>query len=84
MCAVIPDIDAIGRPFYGAAGDLEWLGGHRGFTHSLTFAALLGLLAPLATIGRARWDWHGFLATSAGASGARNGPKADAATVPSE
>ena len=61
VCAVIPDIDAVGRPFYGAAGDLQFLGGHRGFTHSLTFAALLGVLAPLATLGRARWDGHRLL-----------------------
>jgi inner membrane protein len=61
VCAVIPDIDAIGRPFYGVAGDLQSLGGHRGFTHSLAFAALLGLFAPLATLGRARWDGYRLL-----------------------
>lgn len=42
VCAVIPDLDGIGRWLYGAAGDFELLGGHRGFTHSLTFAALCG------------------------------------------
>ncbi|HEX6324312.1 MAG TPA: metal-dependent hydrolase [Vicinamibacterales bacterium] len=57
VCAVIPDIDAIGRLWTGG-GDLEWLGGHRGFTHSLTFAALLGLFLPLATLGRRPWDGY--------------------------
>ncbi len=46
FCSMLPDVDVIGF----------WLGvpygsafGHRGFTHSLTFAALLGLAAiPLA------------------------------------
>lgn len=55
-CAVIPDLDAIGRPFYKAAGDFEFLGGHRGFTHSLTFAVMLGAIAGLATMRDARWS----------------------------
>jgi len=38
-CAVLPDIDAIGRPFGG--GDIAWLGGHRALTHSVPFAAAL-------------------------------------------
>lgn len=41
LCATIPDIDALGRPF----GVLDYetaFGGHRGFTHSLLFAALFG------------------------------------------
>lgn len=37
-CAVIPDLDAIGFRFGIRYGDF-W--GHRGFTHSLVFAALL-------------------------------------------
>jgi inner membrane protein len=60
VCAVIPDADAIGRLWSGG-GDLGWLGGHRGFTHSVTFAALLGILAPLFTLGRARWDGYRLL-----------------------
>lgn len=49
-CAVLPDIDAIGRPFYGVAGDLQTVGGHRGFTHSITFAALLGVVVSSVTL----------------------------------
>ena len=40
LCTIVPDIDAVGRPF--GAGDIELLGGHRGFTHSLAFAAAFG------------------------------------------
>ena len=40
LCAVLPDVDAIGRPF--GRGDLEFLGGHRGLTHGLLFAVALG------------------------------------------
>ena len=39
LCSVIPDLDAIGFRFGVHYGDF-W--GHRGFTHSLLFAALLG------------------------------------------
>jgi membrane-bound metal-dependent hydrolase YbcI (DUF457 family) len=42
LAAVLPDLDAIGRPFGG--GDVMWLGGHRAITHSLTFAAGFGAL----------------------------------------
>lgn len=38
LCSVLPDIDVIGFRFGIPYGDL-W--GHRGFTHSLLFAALL-------------------------------------------
>jgi inner membrane protein len=55
VCAVIPDLDAIGRWWYGAAGDLEVLGGHRGFTHSLTYAALCGVAVSAATAVDDRW-----------------------------
>ena len=55
VCAVLPDLDAIGRWWYGGAGDFSALGGHRGFTHSLTYAAMCGLAAPLLTVGSARW-----------------------------
>jgi inner membrane protein len=57
-CAVLPDIDAIGRPFHHAAGDLSFLGGHRGFTHSLTFAAILGLSVSAVTLADSRWAGH--------------------------
>jgi inner membrane protein len=39
LCAVLPDIDAVGRPF--GRGDLALLGGHRALTHSLLFAVVL-------------------------------------------
>jgi len=45
---VLPDVDALGRPF--GAGDLAWLGGHRAFSHSIVFAALLGIV--LAAVAR--------------------------------
>ena len=50
-CAVLPDLDAVGRPF--GHGDVAWLGGHRALTHSLAFAvALGGVLATLGFRGR--------------------------------
>jgi membrane-bound metal-dependent hydrolase YbcI (DUF457 family) len=68
VCAVLPDIDAIGRlhididpagahasEYYDAHGDLGFLGGHRGFTHSLLFAGLLGIVVSSATLVSARW-----------------------------
>jgi inner membrane protein len=55
-CAVLPDMDAVGRPFYGAAGDIEVLGGHRGFTHSLPCAVLLGGVVASLTLGSSRWN----------------------------
>lgn len=56
ICAVLPDIDAVGRPF--GLGDLEFLGGHRGFTHSWSFAAMLGVLLALSTTRGREWDGH--------------------------
>jgi inner membrane protein len=38
VCAIAPDIDVIAIPFGARSGDLL---GHRGFTHSLLFAAVL-------------------------------------------
>ncbi len=57
--AVLPDVDAIGRPF--GRGDLLVLGGHRALTHSLLFAAVFGLLAVMLlrrsdpTLGARLW-----------------------------
>jgi inner membrane protein len=45
MCSVIPDLDVVGFRFGIRYGDF-W--GHRGFTHSLVFAALLAGAATLA------------------------------------
>src|SRR5262245_3682026 len=39
VCAMLPDIDVIGFSFGIAYGDMF---GHRGFTHSLFFAAIVG------------------------------------------
>jgi inner membrane protein len=47
-CSVLPDIDVIGFRFGMHYGDF-W--GHRGFTHSLVFAALLAGVATLAIRG---------------------------------
>jgi inner membrane protein len=41
VCAVIPDVDVIGRQFGVGAHPLL---GHRGLTHSIVFAAALGAL----------------------------------------
>lgn len=48
-CSVIPDVDVIGFRFGIRYGDF-W--GHRGFTHSLLFAALLAGAALLLWFGR--------------------------------
>jgi inner membrane protein len=48
VSAVIPDIDAIGRPF--GRGDVDFLGGHRALTHSFTFAAALSVLLVAAAL----------------------------------
>ena len=50
-CAVMPDLDLIGP------GGTGFPGGHRGFTHSLTFAGLVGLGS--AVIVRNRLEWRG-------------------------
>src|SRR5258705_2623659 len=42
VCAMLPDADVIGFSFGIQYGDMF---GHRGFTHSLFFAALIGLVA---------------------------------------
>ena len=49
--AVLLDIDAVGRPI--GYGDVQWLGGHRGFTHSIVFG--LGLSTVMLAMNR-RWE----------------------------
>src|SRR5437764_9166773 len=44
-CSMLPDVDVIGFSFGIQYGDLF---GHRGFTHSLFFAALTGMVAAFA------------------------------------
>ena len=55
LCAALPDIDALGRPF----GNLRYeavFGGHRGFTHSVAFAALLAALIASGFFRQSRWN----------------------------
>ena len=52
--AVLLDVDAIGRPF--GLGDLYWIGGHRGLTHSLAFAAALAVSIVAAAYRGADWE----------------------------
>lgn len=49
ICSVLPDVDVIGFKYGVRYGDF-W--GHRGFTHSLVFAALLAGIAMVAVFGR--------------------------------
>jgi len=58
-CSVLPDFDVIGFGFGIRYGDL-W--GHRGMTHSILFAAVLGILAG-ALLGRSRTEkiWSSLL-----------------------
>ena len=48
VCAVLPDADVIGFAFGIEYGDFL---GHRGFTHSLCFAALMALTVVLIPLG---------------------------------
>ena len=52
-CAIVPDLDAIGRPF--GMGDIGLLGGHRGFTHSIPFAILFGAVMAWSAFRGERW-----------------------------
>ena len=68
LFAMLPDVDVVGFRFGIAYTDLF---GHRGFTHSLFFAAVLGLLGTLVLMperaaARHRWlAWlYLFLATA--------------------
>jgi inner membrane protein len=54
VCAVLPDLDAVGRPF--GRGDLGFLGGHRALTHSIFFAVALGLVVAVLAFRDARWQ----------------------------
>lgn len=68
VCAIAPDIDVIAIPFGARSGDLL---GHRGFTHSLLFAAVVasvGLAAAVrawsSTIHRGAVWFYLFLAAA--------------------
>lgn len=59
VCSALPDVDVIGFSFGVQYGDL-W--GHRGMTHSLLFAAFVGVLAAMAVGGaRAQLLWNALL-----------------------
>jgi len=49
LCSVVPDLDVIGFHYGIHYGDF-W--GHRGFTHSLTFAALVAAVALIVAFRR--------------------------------
>src|SRR4029450_4848408 len=51
-CAILPDIDVIGFQFGVRYGDML---GHRGITHSITFAVAVSAVVALASPGRPRW-----------------------------
>lgn len=55
VCGVLPDIDALGRPF-GFRGWEDVLGGHRGFTHSLVFAGLAAAAIGFWRLRGGRWE----------------------------
>jgi inner membrane protein len=57
ICSVVPDLDVIGFRFGIRYGDF-W--GHRGFTHSLLFAALLAALVVLLAFRQAIPDLSRF------------------------
>jgi inner membrane protein len=68
LCSVVPDLDVVGFRFGICYGDF-W--GHRGFTHSLLFAALLATLVAILTFRKVSseasllWVWiYLFLATA--------------------
>lgn len=58
FCAVIPDIDVIGFSV-GIPYISMW--GHRGFTHSILFALLLGALITVVFYRRIFWSKKGLL-----------------------
>ena len=59
ICSVLPDFDVIGFGFGIHYGDL-W--GHRGMTHSLLFAVMLGVIAATLLGGRrTQVLWNFFL-----------------------
>jgi inner membrane protein len=65
VCVILPDVDALPR-LIGRA-DIAALGGHRGFTHSITFAvALAGLLmlGPWQKFEVPRWTVFSYVAVA--------------------
>lgn len=59
VCSALPDVYVVGFSFGVRYGDL-W--GHRGVTHSILFAALMGMVAAMFLGGsRTQLLWNGFL-----------------------
>lgn len=54
VCAALPDIDALGRPFGNLAYESVF-GGHRGLTHSLFFTVALGAVVTWTCFRGPRW-----------------------------
>ena len=50
LCAMLPDIDVVGFAFGVSYSDML---GHRGLTHSLPFALIVGFVAAWITLGEA-------------------------------
>ena len=62
ICSLLPDIDVVGFKFGIAYGDF-W--GHRGFTHSLFFAVVVGVVIGLVfyrRLGVASPEWWRYVA----------------------
>src|SRR5688572_30782373 len=55
LCAALPDIDALGRPFGNLAYESAF-GGHRGITHSLAFALLIGAVVAWGFFRDPAWN----------------------------
>lgn len=55
LCGIIPDLDTLGA-LVEYQGIASFLGGHRGLTHSLPFAAVLGAAIAWTAFRDARWD----------------------------
>lgn len=55
LCAALPDVDALGRPF--GRGDVAWLGGHRALSHALLVAA--GVAVAVVAAGYRGSAWRG-------------------------
>jgi inner membrane protein len=73
LCAVLPDADVLGFAFRIRYGDLL---GHRGLSHSLAFAAALGMLVALIffrderVLSRRRWSLACYFAAVTASHGA--------------
>ena len=62
ICSVLPDIDVVG---FRLGIHYQDLWGHRGMTHSLLFAAIMGIVVALCDWKRDRWRGINILGTQA-------------------